>query len=222
MLEASSRVVGDTVALDRRASVYGLVDNFLINHGGAILGDRVDTMQTPFVPLPQFPAIVAGRQNVTVPRNRVQTLAAGSYGKLHVSSGATLTLTGGLYQIDSLDVDRSATVVFAAGVDLRIGSELDADSNSRLITGPGVRASQVVIYAAGDDDHCNNRRDDSFDGDSGGQAVVNIGENAVVQANIYAQNGSVWLKSKTDATGAFIGQRVRIGQGSRLTLDSAF
>jgi hypothetical protein len=43
-----------------------------------------------------------------------------------------------------------------------------------------------------------------------------------VQANIYALNGTVWLKSKTQATGAFIGQHLRIGQRVKLALDSAF
>jgi hypothetical protein len=32
----------------------------------------------------------------------------------------------------------------------------------------------------------------------------------------------VWLKSKTRATGAFIGQHVRVGVNVTLTLDSAF
>ena len=43
-----------------------------------------------------------------------------------------------------------------------------------------------------------------------------------MQANIYAANGTVWLMSKTKATGSFIGVHVRIGQNVTLTLDSAF
>jgi len=44
----------------------------------------------------------------------------------------------------------------------------------------------------------------------------------VVQANIYAKNSTVWLKSQTQATGSFIGQHTRIGTSVTLTLDSAF
>ena len=75
-------------------------------------------MPSPFVVLPAFPAIAGGKQSITVAKNKSQTLAPGSYGKVRVSGGATLTLSGGLYQIASLDVDQSATVVFAAAVDL--------------------------------------------------------------------------------------------------------
>ena len=58
-----------------------------------------------------------------------------------------------------------------------------------------------------------------------GQAVVAAPGEWVrysVQANIYAPNGTVWIKSKTTATGAFIGEDVRIGQHVTLTLSSAF
>jgi UDP-3-O-[3-hydroxymyristoyl] glucosamine N-acyltransferase len=51
---------------------------------------------------------------------------------------------------------------------------------------------------------------------------VSVGAQSVVQANIYAGAGTVWLKSGTLATGAFIGEHVRIGVGVELRLDSAF
>jgi len=53
-------------------------------------------------------------------------------------------------------------------------------------------------------------------------AVVHVGENNVLQANIYAPRGTVRIKSKTQATGAFLGDHVRIGQNVTLRLDSAF
>ena len=43
-----------------------------------------------------------------------------------------------------------------------------------------------------------------------------------MKANIYAPNGTVWLRANTIATGAFIGKRARIGQLIELRLESAF
>ena len=40
--------------------------------------------------------------------------------------------------------------------------------------------------------------------------------------NIYAPNGTVFLRANTVATGAFIGKQVEIGQWVELTLKSAF
>ena len=79
----------------------------------------------------------------------------------------------------------------------------------------------MVIYVDGDNTKCVHRVGDD-DGDDAGGTSVHIGENNVVQANIYAAKGTVWLKSKTQATGAFIGLHVRIGENVTLTLDSAF
>ena len=115
--------------------------------------------------------------------------------------------------------------MFQAAVQLRIQTYLDAGSAATLILDPaaaGLRASQVVIYVRGTNDGCSNDSNDSIDKGFGGPAVVNIGERAIVQANVYAPNGSIWLKSRSQGTGAFIGQHVFVGSFSRLTLDSAF
>jgi hypothetical protein len=81
----------------------------------------------------------------------------------------------------------------------------------------GLKASQMVIYVAGNDGACHNSLTSDNDGDDAGPTAVHIGEQNVVQANIVALNGTVWLKSKTQATGSFIGLHVRIGQNVTLT-----
>ena len=60
------------------------------------------------------------------------------------------------------------------------------------------------------------------DGDNPGPVVVHIGDQNTIQANVYAPRGTIWLRAKTVATGAFIGESVRIGEQVQLTLDSAF
>lgn len=76
-------------------------------------------------------------------------------------------------------------------------------------------------YVEGDDAACQHVEPDD-DADDAGRVSVHIGQNSVVQANVYAAQGTLWIKSKTSATGAFIGVHVRIGQNVNLTLDSAF
>ena len=222
--QRGSRVVGDTVQLLNKSSVHNIVDNFLLNKKGTILGSVSTTMTVPFTTLPAFPSITPGAQNMTVARNKTVTLAAGNYGAVHVNAGGTLVLTGGVYQMLSLDLDQSATVLFHAATQLLIKTELDSGSKATLIPDPavaGLRASQMVIYVEGRDENCR-YLDADDDGDDAGPTTVNIGPQSVVQANIYAANGTVWLKSKTQATGAFVGVHVRIGVNAQLTLDSAF
>jgi hypothetical protein len=223
--QPSSRVVGDTVLLQIRSSIYNLVDNFLLaRRTSTVLGTETRPMTVPFLALPAFPAVQPGTQTVNVAKNKTATLAAGRYGAVQVAAGGTLVLSGGLYEVASIDLAASATVVFHAATELRVKTELSTKAKASLILDPsvaGLRASQVVIYVAGRDEDCHHDEADE-DGDEAGPVTVHIGAQNVVQANIYAARGTVWLKSKTRATGAFIGMHVRIGVNAELTLDSAF
>jgi hypothetical protein len=224
MQQATSRVVGDTVKLDNRASVYDVVTNNLLNRRGTVLGSVTNPMTVPYLTLPAFPTVTAGATAVTVKKKTTQVLAPGSYGVVKVENGATLILSGGLYQMLSLDVDQSGTVLLRGASQVLIKRELDTDSKAKIALDQsvaGLTASQMVFYVEGDDASCSHRRRDG-DGDENGAASVHIGEQNVVQANIYAANGTVWLMSKTKATGSFIGVHLRIGQNVTLTLDSAF
>jgi len=181
-------------------------------------------MAVPFVALPAFPGVEAGTEKINIAKNKTATLAPGAYGAVQVAAGGTLVLSGGLYQVESIDLGTSAVVVFHAATELRIKTELGSKARAKLILDPsvsGLKASQVVIYVAGRDEDCHHIEADD-DGDDAGAVTVHIGAQNLVQANIYALRGTVWLKSKTQATGAFIGVHVRVGVGAGLTLDSAF
>jgi hypothetical protein len=217
-------VVGDTVLLEPKSSIYDVVDNFLLARtNSTILGANTSPMTVPHVALPAFPAVEAGTQKVTVGKNKTATLAPGAYGDVRVGAGGTLIVSGGLYQVESIDLDAGATIVFHAATELRVRTEFDTGAKAKLVLDPavaGLAASQVVIYVAGRDEDC--RRFDADDDDDAGPVTVHIGAQSVVQANIYAAYGTVWLKPHTRATGAFLGEHVRIGVDVELTLDSAF
>jgi PKD repeat protein len=223
--QAGSRVVGDVIRLDERATVYSLVYNTLMANKATVLGTKTPAMAIPFLTMPAMHEATPGKSNVEVSKGRMQTLAAGAYGKVHVAKDGTLILTGGTYQIRSLDVDQSATVIFRGATEIRIATELDTDNKAKMILDPaasGLKASDVVFYVGGDDNACAHDGHDAESGDGGSSAVVHVGENNVVQANIYAPRGTVRIKSKTQATGAFVGEHVRVGQNVTLKLDSAF
>ena len=122
--------------------------------------------------------------------------------------------------MDSLDLDDQATVIVRAATELRIKTDLDGDGRVRLLvdpTVPGLKASQAVIYVEGADDDCHH--------DFGGEyapTIVEFGGGSIVQANIYAPQGTIRFGRDTTATGAFLGEHVVIGDDSDLTLDSAF
>jgi hypothetical protein len=80
--------------------------------------------------------------------------------------------------------------------------------------GSGISAIDIVFYVNGINGNTGNL------GDSPKAAI--IGTNNTVKANIYAPNGTIWLKNHVDAEGAFIGKDVLVGTKAKVTQNSIF
>ncbi len=81
-------------------------------------------------------------------------------------------------------------------------------------TGASFDASSLIFYIGG------------ANGTTGGLAetpkAVEIGTDNVLKANVYAPNGTLWLKDRTQATGAFIAKDMLMGPDAQVTLDSFY
>jgi hypothetical protein len=186
-----------------------------------IFGGRFTPVSLPALTLPVLPPITPGTQDIEVQANQTKTLAPGRYRKITVKSRGTLILTGGIYEVSSLDIREDTNILFKGATQVRVKNEMDTDAKTYIgpdASAPTLKASQIIFYAEGTDDR-GRRHDEDEDLTP---TVVQIGRRNTLLANIYAPNGTVWLKSNTKATGAFIGKRARIGEGVELRLASAF
>lgn len=234
MEEAGSRVVGDTVWLRHRTTVQDVFANELLRRGpfgwfglpvwgATIVGTVTQPVDLPFVTMPEMPVVDAGITTVTVGRQQTRTLAPGRYGKVVVKARGTLVLSGGLYQVRSIEVEEGGTIRYDAAVDLRVARSLETDKQARIVakTGSDLSAADLRISVAAPDED-DRRSGHRHDDDDPGPTVVRIGERNVVEANILATGGTVWIRDNTTATGAFLAERVRIGRHVTLQLMSAF
>jgi hypothetical protein len=223
MEDPASHVAGDTVLIRNRALVYNVDYNELVGKG-TIAGTQTSPLPVAFATLPLAPGIHPGTQNVTVARNQTLTLAAGRYASIHVSAKSTLVLTGGLYEIRSLDVDQNGTVLFKAAVDLRINGELDTDARAQLILDSsvaGLSAAHIRITVLGADSECAHHGL-ADDDDEPGPTAAHIGQDNTVTANIYVPNGTLWVRSRSNVTGALVADAIRISTRVTLRLASGF
>jgi uncharacterized repeat protein (TIGR01451 family) len=219
MLQAGSSVVGDTVRLRANAQVYNVHFNeSFFSNNATILGNQVTPQPLPLLTMPMLPTITPGTTDIEVGTNQTLTLAPGSYRKITVKTKGTLILSGGIYHVSSLDIRQEARLFFLAPSEVRVKNELDTDAKTVIGPDPSVpalQASQIIFYVEGGDD--NGGGDENL-----ATTAVQIGERNTVTANVYAPNGTVWLKANTTATGAFIGKQAKIGERVELTLKSAF
>ena len=78
----------------------------------------------------------------------------------------------------------------------------------------GLEARDLVIYVAGQ-----NGQSGALGADP--KAAV-FGQLSKLKANVVVPNGTLLLRQSTEATGAFFGKWVQVGQQVKLTLDSRF
>ena len=120
---------------------------YTLNRNSAVQNFRTIT--------PVFPAITPGTTDIEVATNQTLTLAPGSYRKITVRTKGTLILSGGLYQVSSLDIRQEANILFLAASEVRVKNEMDTDAKTFIgpdASMPALQASQLIFYVEGGDD----------------------------------------------------------------------
>lgn len=210
-------VQGDSVNLASGATVASDAFYNQITGTGVITGTETSPLALPvFATLPAFNTATPGGSDFNVPNNGTRTLAAGSYRDLIVGRKGTITFTGGVYHFRSIRVDREAKLFFSAATEIRIQQKI---ATQTLVTiqpaaGATITGANILFYVGG------------VNGTGGGLAetpkAVEIGTDNTIRASVYAPNGTVWLKDRTQARGAYLGKDVQVGVDGQVTLESAF
>ncbi len=210
-------VQGNRVTVASGASVASDVYYNQLTNNGSIGGAQYTPLSLPvFAALPAFQSASPGSTDVNVAINGSQTLAPGSYRDLIVGRKATVTFTGGTYHFRSIQVDREARLFFSAASGIRVQQKLSTGVTVTIGPGSGssATAASIVFYVGG------------TNGTSGTLAAtpkaVEVGSDNVVSANIYAPNGTLWLKDHAQATGSFLGRDVNVGGNVQVSLMSAW
>jgi len=175
--------------------------------------DAVATARHGYVPLfydmPAVPAFSAGGANVSL--NGTSTFHAGSYGNVSVKPNGVVTLSGGDYFMESLEIKPGGELHVAAPATLYVAERVLVGNGARVLPLTGVLPRQIVLYATGVDGPPHKPAD-----------AIRFGSNMILAINAYAPNGTLSVGSGTMAVGAFIGQRVSIESNATLKEDSVF
>ncbi len=163
-----------------------------------------------FATLPDFESATPSADDQSVGKNGSLTLAAGSYGALDVGKDATVTFGGGTYDFASITTGNGAQLLFDGPTRIRVAGTIHTGHDN--IVGPSVgpgapTAADVIFYVSGTD---------AVD------TAVHFGQGAEIDANVYAPNGTVFLKKEGTLNGAMIGLHVILEADTSVTLATAF
>jgi hypothetical protein len=215
-LNPESRVLGDTIYLKQGSQTYDVYYNE-IRGQGLVLGDHYTPLDLPLVfQMPTVPEAAPGIQNFDLKKNATLTLDAGNYGKLETKKNATITFTGGVYHFTEWLIGDNVNVFFTTPTEIRIAGKLDIGSDAYLgpAAGSDVAAHDIFIYVLGEN---------GKNGKTGATPkAAKFGIKNTLFANVYAPNGTLWIRERSTITGAFFGKWVMIGENVTLTLDGGW
>ena len=205
---AGYKVAATSIDLDQGAVVGGSAYyNTLVNQG-TIVGAQFTPLALPvYATLPPALIRVAGPDNVVVADFTTVALDEGSYGTVTVGRGGTLRLNGGGYTFLSMNVSRDASVLYAAPSDVVItgGAEFGNNTTIAPTADSGLTAASMRMQA-----------------DAAASPAIHVGQGGKVSATLYATAGSLVFEQNVVATGAFFARDIRVGNGGRFTIASAF
>lgn len=208
---ADSQVAAESVYL---GSFNTAGDVFVVDQLVAGSGTTY-TQRTGYVPLflglPEVPPEGPGGPNLSI--SGTQARVAGNYGNLDVRPNATLTLTGGAFTFESIDLKPGARLYVSAAASIVVAGRVKLADGATVgpAPGSGITARHIVLVARGNDGPPN----------SPSQALM-VGSGATVALNAYVPNGTLTIAGQTTLDGAFLGKRMMVGPGAVLTLDSSF
>jgi len=205
---AGYKVAATSIDLDQAAVVGGSAYyNTLVNQG-TIVGAQFTPLALPvYANLPPALIRVAGTDNVVVADFATVALDEGSYGTVTVGRGATLRLNGGGYAFLSISMARDGNLLYAAPSDVVVTGGADFGNNVTIApaAGSGLTAASMRIQA-----------------DAAASPAIHVGQGAKVSGTLYATAGSLVFEQNVVATGAFFAGDIRVGNGGRFTINSAF
>ncbi|HBL29034.1 MAG TPA: hypothetical protein DD490_19540, partial [Acidobacteria bacterium] len=210
-------VQGNRVTIASGAVVASDVYANQTTNSGTVTGAQYTPFALPaFATLPTFETGTPGTTDVSVGTGGTRTLAPGSYRNLTVAKKGTVTFTGGTYHFRSITLSNEAKLYFSAASTLRVEQKISTGSLVvvRPATPSTATAATIVFHVAG------------INGTTGALTAtpksVEIGVDNTLSANVYAPNGTLWIKDRTVATGAFLAKDVLVGPNAQVSLSSAW
>jgi len=182
-----TNLIGDTVQLGNGSSVDRVLANTVLKGDFVTIRGGVGTPTLPLAqPFCTIPAIACGGADVMVqPNQSMGPLAPGTYGKLILQNGGTLTLAAGTFTFCDLKMGRNAVLTTVGQATLNVQRNVVIGTASTF--GPAVGDTPIVVNLAG--------------------KLVRVSQSAVANAAFFAPAGRITFGRDSHLLGCFCTDR---------------
>ena len=234
----NGNLFADKITLDKNTVINGNVSfNKLKLHKEAqILGTQTKPVQLPIAVLPDIPDFQIGTQDFKFTGEN-NTLSAGSYSNITLEKQSRLTLTGGIYNLNKLELRENSTLIFNAATTLNIQFKLRGKDRISILPGLNVKPDDLKINYLGirpkhekedkedDDEEIESEMDDKEKKEHKDRKIgrpIVFGQNSFLNFKLLAPKASVHIEKETTLRGRILARKIKIGKDGILSKEEAF
>ncbi|RMH95521.1 MAG: T9SS C-terminal target domain-containing protein [Calditrichaeota bacterium] len=232
VLPILSNTVANRIVVKADAVIPSTIIYNSLNAAGSatLAGAQGTSLSLPVISTPALPPFhsgTPGTTDISIPDFGTMTITPGDYGDIYVGYGARLDFEPGTYNIRNLTVGFDfgsgwASLVFNGPAEVRVAERMNIGKNvfvgnlfaENFELGGPVCACGIVFYVAGTNGVSGGIEEDPL--------AVRIGNRSIIEANIYAPNGTLKIGKYADVTGSFIARDIDVAKHAVVDLDSHF
>ncbi|MFA5830702.1 MAG: hypothetical protein WC878_02625 [Candidatus Paceibacterota bacterium] len=144
----NGNLFADKIEIAKGTTINGNASYNKINNKGEILGTKTKPVSLPIANLPTAQTFTVGTEDKTFSGN-ANTLPAGNYKNIILQKDSTLTLSGGTYNLNILDLREHSTLIFTAETTLNIQFKLRGRDNISILNGQNAKPNDLHINYVG-------------------------------------------------------------------------
>jgi hypothetical protein len=202
-LGTSSTIVGaaraDSMSLAAGSSITGNAA-YNTRTGTGTVGSVTQPLTLPLpITIPALPTITPGTTNVTVTAGATSSLAAGAYKTVTINANGRLTLTGGLYQLQSLTGASGGRVECSAACEVRVSQPVSIGVNGFFghASTATLALSDIQLLIAA-----------TTSTPTTTPGALGLGSGSSLEGYVLAPNGTIRLDSSAVVTGKLVARDV--------------
>jgi hypothetical protein len=235
---ANGDIFADKIEIAKGTTINGNANYNKLSNKGEILGTKTKPVSLPIANLPAVQSFTIGTEDKTFSGN-ANTLPAGNYKNIILQKDATLTLSGGTYNLNILDLREHSTLIFTAETTLNIQFKLRGRDTVSILNGQNAKPKDLHINYVGirneqkndktteqdDEDEVMAFLDANEKADCKNQKIgrpIVFGKNSFLNFTLIAPRANVIIGKDGTMRGQILARKARAGKNFIASRDETF
>jgi len=201
---SNSDLFSDKITIDKDTQINGnaVFNKLFIKKDSQILGEQTQEVSLPIANIPQIGTFNTGQDNLMF-QGEENTLPPGDYKSITLNENSRLTLTGGIYNIEQLELKNNSTLIFPELARLNIKNKLSGLLNISILPGLNAKPDDLIVNFSGHN-------------------FIHFGKQSFLNFNLLAPNAHLRFAKQTTFRGQIVAKRIFIAKDSVLSRGESF